>query len=304
MKISLLNRFMSRKYILLTFDVEDWFQVENLKPWIDRTAWNTLRFRVEKNINRILDILDSAESIHAADKHSNIRATFFVLGWIAERLPSLVQEISNRGHELSSHGYDHRLCTSMNHVALKQDLERSKKIIEDITSRRVKGFRASSFSIDDKTLKMVADSGYNYDSSYNSFKFHNRYGTLNFDNSQKINDIYEIRKNFYEIPISNIKIFNTIIPWGGGAYFRLLPYRLFEIGVRFIHKKMCTYTFYLHPWEIDPMQPKLNNLPNMIKLRHYSNLSKTEIRFKKFLKTFSYCKFISCDQYLIEKNML
>ncbi|MFA5905878.1 MAG: polysaccharide deacetylase family protein, partial [Desulfobacula sp.] len=155
-----------KKYILLTFDVEDWFQVENFKEYISFSTWNSFELRVEKNTHKILDFLDSFSF--------KPKATFFILGWIAEKLPKLVQEIHKRGHEVASHGNDHHLCANLTETDLLMDLKSSKECLETIIGSRVYGFRAPSFALDDRVLRTIAKAGYLYDSSYNSFSAHGR----------------------------------------------------------------------------------------------------------------------------------
>ncbi|MFP3927921.1 MAG: polysaccharide deacetylase family protein, partial [Desulfobacteraceae bacterium] len=156
--------------ILLTIDVEDWFQVENFKPCIPYSTWSSRDLRVERNTHRLLDLFDSTIL--------NPRATFFILGWIGERLPSLIREIHARGHEVASHGCNHELLSSLDAQALIKDLNKSKSLLEDIIGSRVYGYRAPSFSIDKEILGYIRDAGYLYDSSYNSFSLHGRYGRL------------------------------------------------------------------------------------------------------------------------------
>jgi polysaccharide deacetylase family protein (PEP-CTERM system associated) len=356
------------KNILLTIDVEDWFQVENFKPWIPFETWGQRELRVERNVHRLLDLFDSFEVSHrvwrkghgeedTTDKmekleknkfhkpckscptnnykiesnprskyeqsaisyelNSNgqrtndnghkkkVHATFFVLGWIAEKLPHLVREINSRGHEVASHGYNHNLCNQQSHADLKQELTDSKKLLEDITGAQIFGFRAPNFSIDIDSLKIIEDTGYLYDSSYNSFGFHGRYGKISLNGHSKNGIALKISENFFELPISNIH-FNyplgsrksLVLPWGGGAYFRIVPLPLFSLGLNDILKKESAYLFYIHPWEVDWQQPRLNKASIAFKLRHYINLSQTEPKLAKLIKNFRYCQFTNCYQYL------
>ena len=153
-------------YFLITIDVEDWFQVENLRPWNPVSSWDSRELRVERNVRRLLDLFDE---VGAALPSNSLRATFFVLGWIAERLPGLVREIAARGHEVASHGQSHRMCRPLPDAELKGELEDSKRLLEDIVGKEVAGFRAPNFSVDDRVLGLIAESGYRYDSSYNNF---------------------------------------------------------------------------------------------------------------------------------------
>jgi hypothetical protein len=178
----------------------------------------------------------------------------------------------------------------------------------------VYGYRAPSFAINNDILKIVEDCGYLYDSSYNSFSMHGRYGHLDLSrNGQKgiaiqissiRNPKSEIRdprsKIFYELPISNLKFAHQVFPWGGGGYFRLIPSKLFEIGIKCILRQENAYLFYFHPWEIDPKQPRVNQASSFYKFRHYINLNKTHIKLSKLIENFKHCNFITCSQYLNE----
>ena len=232
------------------------------------------------------------------DKRKKVKATFFVLGWIAKKLPHLIREIHARGHEVASHGCDHRLSNQLMPDILKAELNNSKNIIEGIIGAPVYGFRAPSFSISHDALKVIQDCGYFYDSSYNSFRMHARYGQVNMSEYPKNGICVKISENFYELPVSNIKILNQVIPFAGGAYFRILPYLFFKFGVQSILRKKKAYLFYFHPWEIDAAQPKVVAASILDKFKHYHNLDKTPIRLQKFLKTFSASQFVSCKEYL------
>jgi len=338
--------------ILLTIDVEDWFQVENFKPWIPFSSWSSHDLRVEKNTHRILDLLDSVEVppsgtlAPASTQHPSVgkpklccfrnpRATFFVLGWIAKRKPHLVREIHARGHEVASHGYHHTLCKEEPSEKLKNDLTDSKKLLEDILAAPVLGYRAPSFSINDDILKIIADCGYLYDSSYNSFAMHRRYGHIDLSQNRKKGIALEIPKtqhpaprshdpassSLFELPITNLNLKDLfsyrlsansnqqnraplVLPWGGGGYFRLLPTLFFKMGVKAILKKQGAYLFYLHPWEVDPQQPQVPGVPKAFRLRHYANLDKTEAKLFSFIAAFRRCTFTNCYDYLRLQQLL
>jgi len=325
--------------ILITIDVEDWFQVENFKQYIPFSTWSSYEFRVEKNTHRLLDFFDSctpqpttrnmepghelsAISYEESSK-KNIKATFFILGWLAERLPHLVLEIQDRGHEVASHGFDHNLCNKEPKDRLKQDLHDSKKLLEDIISAPVFGYRAPSFSISDDILKVIEECGYLYDSSFNSFAMHGRYGRILIDSYAKKGISYQVSNNFYELPVSNLDLQNPLsyelsalsserniwknlfsksftLPWGGGAYFRIIPFLIFKRGVESILKKEDAYLFYMHPWEIDPDQPRVGEASSSSKFKHYINLDKTFSKLTRFIEYFGQCRFVSCRQYLDE----
>jgi polysaccharide deacetylase family protein (PEP-CTERM system associated) len=279
------------KTILLTIDVEDWFQVENFKEHIPYSTWASRELRVEKNTIELLNLL--------ADAPNPVRATFFVLGWIAERCPDLVREIHQRGHEVASHGVNHHLCYNQTPGDLKLDLLQSKALLEDIIGHEVSGYRAPSFSITDEILRIVQEAGYLYDSSYNSYEGHGRYGVLK---SPKIESqdlpLYSMSSSFYEIPVSNLRIGSKIIPWGGGGYFRLLPSFLHRAGVKHILKQKGCYTFYMHPWEIDPDQPRVNDAKASFRYRHYVNLSGAKNKLKKLIDRNAGHSFITCKEFI------
>ena len=217
------------KYFLFTVDVEDWFQVENFKPSIPFDTWNDRELRVERNTHKLLDLFDemgedprghgfkgvkgSSEPIklnqlnelNKPNKQS-VHATFFMLGWIARKLPGLVKEINSRGHEVASHGINHHLCTHETIDALGKDLADSKKLLEDIIGGPVIGYRAPSFSINDDILNIIEDAGYLYDSSYNSFDKHGRYGKLSTNGFRKSGIAYQVSDAFYELPVSNLTL--------------------------------------------------------------------------------------------------
>lgn len=277
--------------ILLTFDIEDWFQVENFKENIPFESWPTREQRVQTNTSLLLDLLDGASA--------NVKATFFILGWVAERYPDIVKEIASRGHEIASHGYNHELCYQQPIKNLFEDLATSKKLLEDLTGKEIHGYRAPSFSITDDALKVVQDCGYTYDSSYNSFSQHGRYGQITLPaKDKKLKSCYQLSNAFYEIPVSNLQLYGRVIPWGGGGYFRLLPSIIHKAGVKRILKDTGNYTFYLHPWEIDPNQPRVGNLKSSFKFRHYVNLNSTTKKLRKFISSTASVSFISCTDFI------
>jgi polysaccharide deacetylase family protein (PEP-CTERM system associated) len=339
--------------ILLTIDVEDWFQVENFKPWIPFSSWEERELRVEKNVHKLLDLFDSVErgqmsdvrcpiqepatsnqqpffnqstqqpnnptnptnpinqsnpntehkTLNTKNKTPNtcapaVRGTFFILGWIAERLPHMVREIHRRGHEIASHGMNHDLYRDLSADRLKQELLRSKELIGDLTGAAVLGHRAPSFGISREVLSVVREAGFLYDSSYNSFSLHGRYGKMSFEGAENTGIAVRLENNFYEIPISNMTIGNQVIPFGGGAYFRLLPSWMFHFGVGRIVRRQGAYVFYMHPWEVDPEQPRVCQASFFARFKHYSNLNCTESRLERFLKGFTNARFLTCSDYL------
>ena len=310
------------KYFLMTIDVEDWFHVENFKSLIPFDTWDHQESRIEDNIHRLLDLFDGIElpptkrdrtgasksttTKNPTDANDTARAvnartpraTFFVLCWIAERFPHLVREIAARGHEIASHGCYHELPENMPPDPLRAELTDSRKRLEDTIGMPVAGFRAPSFSINDAILEAVAGSGYRYDSSYNSFSLHGRYGKISLNGQPQIGIAHRVFDNLYELPISNLKLLGNILPLGGGAYFRLIPFSFFSLGVKRILTGDNAYLFYIHPWEIDPEQPRMEDASWNHKMRHYTNLSKTYDRMVSMIKAFKYCHFTTCSHYL------
>ncbi len=259
----------------LSFDVEDWFQVENLKEAISRDQWESCELRVVQNTRRILAILERFEA----------RATFFVLGWVAERCPALVKEIAGSGHEIASHGYGHELVYNLTPEVFYADIRRSREILESIIAKPVYGYRAPSFSITPKSewaLGVLKNAAFLYDSSIFPTSFHNRYG---FNGTSRLP--FQFRYGLTEIPLSIYHFAGADFPLAGGGYFRLFPYFYFQLFFRRMNNQGKPIVFYLHPWELDPEQPRMKVRLNY-RLRHYVNLGKTENRLEKLLKDFSF----------------
>lgn len=259
----------------LSFDVEDWFQVENLKSAIERVQWDNLELRVEANTQRILKVL----------REHNTKATFFILGWVAERCPKLVQEIVMDGHEVASHGYAHRLVYEMTPDEFREDVTRSKMVLEKLINKAVTGYRAPSFSITPDTLwalDILKDAGYRYDSSIFPVSIHDRYGFTGSDTKP-----YRWENGLLEVPLAVYKIGKFALPVAGGGYFRLLPFLYFRKLLSRINSQQQAFTFYLHPWEFDPLQPRVS-VPWFYRFRHYVNLRKTEPRLRRLLETFKF----------------
>ena len=284
-----------KKNILITVDVEDWFQVENFKPWIPYGSWDAKELRVEDNIHRLLDLFDAISGQIVSEP---VKATFFVLGWIARKRPNLVRLIQQRGHEIASHGLDHHLCTDLSFDLLKKDMMESKKLLEDITGEPVVGYRAPSFAVTASILDMVGESGYLYDSSYNSFDRHDRYGHLDLSEARQNGIAYELSDMFFELPVSNLKLADQIIPWGGGGYFRLIPYPVFMKGVKAILARDDAYLFYMHPWEIDPGQPRVKQASVMARFRHYNNLRGAYSKLSRMMSGLQPHRFFTCHEYI------
>lgn len=282
------------KTCLISLDVEEWFQVENFKRVINKSDWQGYKSSVMENTRNTLLLF----------KKYDVRATFFILGWIAERLPELVTEIVTSGHEIASHGYGHDLISNLENSEIYNDISKSKNIIEKISNIKVLGYRAPSFSISDQLIEILGDLGFKYDSSYNPFSLNDRYGTLNTP-MRNAKDIYRLYNDLYEIPVSSLKLLKREIPISGGAYFRIIPFTIFSRMVKSKLQKEDLYTFYLHPWEIEPGQPRIRNIPFNYRFRHYTGLSRTKGKFEKlivFLKNQG-CQFLTMKDYInmIEK---
>ncbi len=282
------------QHFLFTVDVEDWFQVENLRPWFPLSTWSSQQMRIEQSTHLVLDLLGSK-----TDHEGNpVQATFFVLGWIARRMPALVREIQSAGHEVASHGNEHRLCSSMSEKELSQDLEGSRKLLEDVLGCPVQGYRAPSFSISLKILELIRNAGYGYDASYNSFALNSRYGCLDVSGNCKKGIALDMGKGFYELPLSNLWVAGRCLPCSGGGYFRILPDAFFHLAVRRILNTQGAYHFYMHPWETDPGQPRQKQIPWLSRFRHYANLHRTQPKLVSMLGSFAYCRFSTCRDYL------
>ncbi|SPP99522.1 Polysaccharide deactylase family protein, PEP-CTERM locus subfamily [Candidatus Sulfobium mesophilum] len=259
----------------LSFDIEDWFQVENLKGAIAPDQWDACDLRVVQNSRKILSLLEK----------NGTKATFFVLGWIAEKCPGLVKEIAEQGHEIASHGYGHELVYKQTPKMFHNDISRSKAILESITGRQVLGYRAPSFSITPETpwaLDILKDLDFVYDSSIFPTSFHDRYG---FNGSSRFP--FRFENGLIEMPLSTVKVRKANVPIAGGGYFRLYPYSLFRYCCKRLNRDGKSVVFYLHPWELDPEQPRVN-IRYQYRFRHYVNLGKTEKRLARLLADFRF----------------
>jgi len=260
----------------LSVDVEDYFQVSALAPYIARSEWERLPCRVERNVERILGLLDETRS----------QATFFTLGWIAERYPALVRRIVAGGHELASHGYAHLRATDQPPAEFLADIVRAKTLLEGIAGVPVRGYRAPSFSIGKQNpwaFDCIAEAGYEYSSSVYPVR-HDHYGMPDAPRFA-----YPVREGLLEVPISTASVLGANLPAGGGGYFRLLPYRLSRLLVRQINRlDGRPAVFYLHPWELDPGQPRVRGTTLRTRFRHYVNLHRTETRLRHLLRDFTW----------------
>ena len=259
----------------MSVDVEDYFQVSAFEPYINKSQWEGLEHRVEQNTCKILTMLA---------EHST-QATFFTLAWVAERYPSLVTKIVDQGHELACHGYEHIRVSEQTPEQFRLDINRSKKILEDLSGKEVIGYRAASYSINSKNLwahDVLLEEGFKYSSSIYPVK-HDLYGIPDAPRF-----CYKPIKNsdFLEIPISTVTIGNKNMPCGGGGFFRFYPYFLSKWAFNKINKDQQSAIFYCHPWEIDPEQPRQHGLSLKTRFRHYLNLNKMERRIGCLLTDF------------------
>lgn len=261
----------------LSFDVEEHFQVAAF--WSDerRNKWESYESRVERNVDKILSLL----SLH------EIHATFFVLGWVALRHPSLVKAIAGQGHEIASHGFGHEVITAQHPSQFREDVRKSKEILEDITGILVNGFRAPSFSITPQTcwaLPILVEEGYLYDSSIFPIR-HDRYGMPEAD--PYFHQIKTESGPLWEVPLSTLKVGCVRIPIAGGGYFRLFPYPVLHWLLNRAAAQGSQLIMYLHPWELDPEQPRMEG-SLVSRFRHYLNLQKTEGRLRQLLLDFNF----------------
>ena len=258
----------------LTVDVEDWFQVSALAPHIPRDAWSRAECHVEANIERLLALM----ARHRA------RATFFTLGWIAERYPAMVRRIVAAGHELASHGYGHLRASEQTREQFAHDVRHAKVILEDIGGVAVRGYRAPSFSIGSGNLwafDVLREAGYVYSSSVYPVR-HDHYGMPAAPRTP-----FLTASGVVEIPLTTVRAFGRNFPAGGGGWFRLLPYGVSRALIRRASRTLgAPAIFYLHPWELDPAQPRVAGVSFKTRMRHYINLARTEGRLARLLADF------------------
>jgi len=260
----------------MTIDVEDYFQVSAFAPYIARADWDSRECRVERNIHAILEML--------AKHHTH--ATFFTLGWIAERYPQLVRHIVDNGHELASHGYGHQRASDQTPEAFFADIDSAKKMLEDLSGQPVQGYRAPSFSIGKSNLwayDTLLEAGYRYSSSIYPIA-HDHYG---MPDSPRF--AYEVRPGLTEIPITTVRLFERNFPSSGGGYFRLLPYPVSRWLIHRVNTRdQKSGIFYFHPWEIDPGQPRIQGINRKTQFRHYVNIGQTHARLNRLLTDFKW----------------
>lgn len=261
----------------LTIDVEDYFQVSAFAPYIRRDEWDTRECRVERNVGRILELLAERD----------VKATFFTLGWIAERYPQLVRRIVAEGHELASHGYGHERASDLDEAAFTQDVTRAKAILEDLSGQPVQGYRAPSFSIGTGNLwafDVLARAGYRYSSSIYPIQ-HDHYGMP--DSPRFAYRVGSAGKGLLEVPVTTLRLMNRNLPSSGGGYFRLLPYALSRWMISNVNREdRQSAIFYFHPWEIDSEQPRVPGIDAKTRFRHYVNIPRMEGRLRQLLVDF------------------
>jgi len=269
---------MEVKKNALTIDVEDYFQVAALAEAVDRKDWPSMEYRVEANTDRLLELFSQRE----------VKATFFALGWVAERSPELIRRIQKAGHEIASHGYSHQLVYNQTPDVFRDETRRSKQILEDITGEPVTGYRAASYSITAQSrwaLDILCEEGFTWDSSIFPVH-HDRYGMPGTPHEP-----YRLEApgggTLIEFPLSTCPVGNYRLPIAGGGYFRLYPYWLSRWGLGKINRAGQSFIFYLHPWEIDTGQPRLD-VKALSRFRHYNNLDKCMGRLERLLGDFRF----------------
>lgn len=266
---------------VMTIDLEEWFQVTNFEGIIARSDWDHCQARVPEILPRLLDLF----------AEHNVRATFFVLGWIAERHPEWIRRIHRAGHEIASHGYDHRRLTHLNPAELRQQLRQSKTMLEDLTGDRVDGFRAPSYALCKKSCTVIEEllkAGYLFDSSI--FPYGGRF-TPNICGSKYPCLLYCHGHTITEYPLSIATLCGMDTPIAGGGYFRLLPYFVIKKGIEKINRENVPAIMYFHPWEFDPGQPRVRQASCLSKFRHYVNLERNEAKLRQLVKDFTFTSF-------------
>ena len=258
----------------LTIDVEDYFQVSAFAPYIRRDEWDSRECRVERNVDRILALLA---------KHRT-QATFFTLGWVAERYPAMVRRIVEQGHELASHGYGHQRASDLTADQLFDDVYRAKAILEDLGGQPVLGYRAPSFSIGTGNLwalDTLLQAGYRYSSSIYPVK-HDHYGMPDAPRFA-----HEVRPGLIEVPPTTLRVFERNLPSSGGGFFRLLPYSVSRWMLQQVNARDAqSAIFYFHPWEIDEGQPRVDGIDAKTRFRHYVNIGRNERKLDRLLRDF------------------
>ena len=242
-----------------TFDIEDWFHAENVRASLPTSDPDTLERRLEPNAHALLDILAEAGA----------QSTMFVLGWVAQRYPDIVRRIVADGHEVASHTHLHRNLNTLSRDEVIRDLAQAKDALEQVTGLAVRGVRAPNFSVSDDVLDVLAEVGYWYDSSYFGFEQHDRYGRISAAIDPRA-PVVEVRPGLLEIQMTRVPVGPLMVPWAGGAYFRLIPYPVFRRGVARQLRSTSWFTFYLHPWELDAEETAPPGMARSLRFRAYT----------------------------------
>ncbi len=259
----------------LSVDIEDWFQVGAFERTIRREDWDELTPRVERNSDAVIELFG----------RMGAKATFFTLGWVAERYPSLIRRIVDAGHELASHGWDHVRVFTMTPARFRADLRRTRAVLEDLSGQKVTGYRAPSFSIDGRTPwahEILAEEGYAYSSSVAPV-VHDHYG---WPEAPRFAFRPVAGSALVELPVTTARLGGRIVAAGGGGFFRLFPYAFSRWAIRQVNGERQPAIFYFHPWEIDPGQPRVADAPLRSKLRHYARLGAMEGKLERVIRDF------------------
>ena len=262
----------------LSVDIEDWFQVGAFEDVIARDEWDSLEDRVDRNVRAILELFDAAGA----------KATFFTLGWVAQRHPGLLREIAEQGHEIASHGWDHRRVFTLTPAEFAEDIRKAREVLEDCSGQQVTGYRAPSFSIDKRNqwaFDVLAEQGYAYSSSVAPVA-HDHYG---WAEAPRFAFRPVASSGLVELPVTTAMLGGKRVAAGGGGFFRVLPYAFSRWAIRQVNLEVARpAVFYFHPWEIDPNQPRVTGAPLRSRLRHYTNLDKMAGKLSKLVDEFAW----------------
>lgn len=261
----------------MTVDVEDYFQVSAFENIVNRNDWDRIDCRIPQNMDKILSLFA---------KH-DIKATFFTLGWVAERFPGIIRDTVAAGHEIASHGWSHIRVPNTDPASFYEDVDRTRKLLQDVSGQPVNGYRAASYSVTRQTLwvyENLAKAGYQYSSSIFPIK-HDLYGIPEAPRAPFV----VAESKITEIPLTTVKLVGRNLPCSGGGWFRLMPYSLFKAGLKRVNENDgLPGIFYFHPWEVDPDQPRQKDIPAKTAFRHYLNLHQMEKRLEKLLRDFQW----------------
>jgi polysaccharide deacetylase family protein (PEP-CTERM system associated) len=280
----------------LTFDIEDYYQVEAFKEFIPFEEWPQYPSRVVANTKKVINILDEY----------NVKATFFMLGWIAERFPDIVKQLSDDGHEIATHGYAHRMVYKQSRTAFEEDLVKSIEILEKISGKKVIGYRAPTYSIIEESFwafDVLIRHNLLYDSSIFPI-MHDRYGVPNGERFPYTIE-REDGQTILEFPLSTLRLWKWNFPIAGGGYLRLFPYWFLKKSLQWINRQEKPGIIYLHPWELDPEQPRIPDIPRMARFRHYLNLRSTATKLRNLIRDFEFAPIrdiLQLGEKISEKN--